>query len=538
MHDITVRRIVGLDLGIATAHTAQVLDETGRVVAKRRVVPTVESFTELERAALAGAPEGVTLELVIEPTGPAWLPVAVWFSGRGHTVFRVSTQKATDLRRFLSRHAKSNPIDAHTLARLPMIDPAGLKPVALPATAQRAQLDRRVRASARLTREIGERKVRIIELSRQVMPTIGPVLSQKLSRADLAVLERYADPRRLATVRRDRLVALVGIDRQVGVLAGVVVAVPGGRAEPVRLGLAGGVPVGCLGDQRRGRALWHHRCGRVRGDRRRDRHRDPAATCRRGGGPMMGGSKVTSGHLRRDACVYVRQSTVMQVREHTESLQRQYELAERAVELGWPSARVVVIDEDLGRSGAETSARIGFQRLVADVGLGQVGLILGIEVSRLARNNADWYQLLDLCAVTDTLIADGDGLYHAGDFNDRLVLGLKGTMSEAELHLIRGRLTAGLRHKAAKGELRQGLPVGYDYDDTDAVVLSAAASGGPSRPPRRAASRSAAAHRRCGAARPPVRPRRSGARSCDPPRPSRRWAVASCRPAATAAGPP
>jgi transposase len=122
-----------------------VLDETGSIVAKRRVVPTVESFTELERAALAGAPEGVTLELVIEPTGPAWLPVAVWFVGRGHTVFRVSTQKAADLRRFLSRHAKSNSIDGHTLARLPMIDPAGLKSVALPATAQRAQLDRRVR---------------------------------------------------------------------------------------------------------------------------------------------------------------------------------------------------------------------------------------------------------------------------------------------------------------------------------------------------------------------------------------------------------
>jgi DNA invertase Pin-like site-specific DNA recombinase len=162
---------------------------------------------------------------------------------------------------------------------------------------------------------------------------------------------------------------------------------------------------------------------------------------------------------------------VGQVREHRESLQRQYELAERAVELGWPASRVVVIDADLGRSGAETSARAGFQQLVADVGLGQVGLILGIEVSRLARNNADWYQLLDLCALTDTLIADGDGLYHPGDFNDRLVLGLKGTMSEAELHLIRGRLTAGLRHKAAKGELRQGLPVGYDYDDNDGVVL-------------------------------------------------------------------
>jgi DNA invertase Pin-like site-specific DNA recombinase len=188
---------------------------------------------------------------------------------------------------------------------------------------------------------------------------------------------------------------------------------------------------------------------------------------------VIGASKVTGGHLRRDAYVYVRQSTVIQVLEHRESLQRQYELAERAVEFGWPASRVVVIDEDLGRSGAEASARTGFQRLVADVGLGQVGLILGIEVSRLARNNADWYQLLDLCALTDTLIADGDGLYHAGDFNDRLVLGLKGTMSEAELHLIRGRLTAGLRHKAARGELRQGLPVGYDYDEADAVVMSA-----------------------------------------------------------------
>ena len=113
----------------------------------------------------------------------------------------------------------------------------------------------------------------------------------------------------------------------------------------------------------------------------------------------------------------------------------------------------------------------GFKHLVAEVGLGKVGIILGIEVSRLARNNADWYQLLDLCALTDTLIADGDGLYHPGDFNDRLVLGLKGTMSEAELHLIRHRLTAGLLHKAAKGELRQGLPVGLVYDETDQVVL-------------------------------------------------------------------
>lgn len=183
-------------------------------------------------------------------------------------------------------------------------------------------------------------------------------------------------------------------------------------------------------------------------------------------------TKIRPGHLRRQAWVYVRQSTMTQVREHTESLEAQYELVGRAEALGWPADQVHVVDEDLGRSGAEASARTGFQALVAAVGLGQVGLVLGKEVSRLARRNADWYQLLDLCALTDTLIADGDGLYHAGDYNDRLVLGLKGTMSEAELHLLRSRLDAGLRHKAAKGELRQGLPVGLDYDPDGRVVLS------------------------------------------------------------------
>lgn len=183
--------------------------------------------------------------------------------------------------------------------------------------------------------------------------------------------------------------------------------------------------------------------------------------------------KITPRHLERNAYVYVRQSTPTQVKLHTESLERQYELVERAQALGWPCDQVVVIDCDLGRSGAEASAREGFKQLVADVGLGNAGLVLGIEVSRLARNNADWYQLLDLCALTDTLIADADGVYHPADFNDRLVLGLKGTMSEAELHLIRGRLTAGLRHKAAKGELRQGLPVGLDYDDEGKVMITA-----------------------------------------------------------------
>lgn len=183
-------------------------------------------------------------------------------------------------------------------------------------------------------------------------------------------------------------------------------------------------------------------------------------------------SKIGPVHLGRDAYVYIRQSTLTQLREHTESLIRQYELQERAVALGWDAHQVRVIDADLGRSGADTSGREGFKELVADVGLGRVGIIFGIEVSRLARNNSDWYQLLDLCALTDTLIADADGVYHPADFNDRLVLGLKGTMSEAELHLIRSRLTAGLRHKAARGELRQFLPVGFDYDDTGAVVIS------------------------------------------------------------------
>jgi DNA invertase Pin-like site-specific DNA recombinase len=141
--------------------------------------------------------------------------------------------------------------------------------------------------------------------------------------------------------------------------------------------------------------------------------------------------KIGAVHLGRDAYVYVRQSTLTQVREHTESLVRQYELRERAVALGWDAYQVRVIDADLGRSGAEATAREGFKGLVADVGLGRVGIVFGIEVSRLARNNADWYQLLDLCALTDTLIGDADGIYHPALFNDRLLLGLKGTMEAA-----------------------------------------------------------------------------------------------------------
>ena len=142
-----------------------------------------------------------------------------------------------------------------------------------------------------------------------------------------------------------------------------------------------------------------------------------------------------------------------QLERNTESTARQYALRERAVALGWPAASVTVVDEDTGRSGASTHGRQGFKELVADVGLGNIGLILALEVSRFARSSADWHQLIDLCALTGTLIADSDGIYAPGDFNDRLVLGLKGTMSEAELHLIRARLTGGLRNKAARGEL-------------------------------------------------------------------------------------
>jgi DNA invertase Pin-like site-specific DNA recombinase/predicted DNA-binding transcriptional regulator AlpA len=189
--------------------------------------------------------------------------------------------------------------------------------------------------------------------------------------------------------------------------------------------------------------------------------------------PAPGGGKITAGHRSRDAVIYVRQSTFTQTQENTESLALQYELRAHAADLGWAEHQISVIDEDLARSAASTSGRLGFTDLVAAVGLGRVGIIVGREVSRLARNNTDWYQVLDLCSITDTLIADSDGVYHPGNFNDRLILGLKGQMAEAELHMLRTRLTAALRHKAARGELRQHLPVGLDYDDDGQVVLSA-----------------------------------------------------------------
>jgi DNA invertase Pin-like site-specific DNA recombinase/transposase len=188
---------------------------------------------------------------------------------------------------------------------------------------------------------------------------------------------------------------------------------------------------------------------------------------------MSSDQKITGRHRQRRAVVYVRQSSPSQLERNIESTARQYALRERALELGWEAASVVVVDEDTGRSGSSTQGRLGFKELVADVGLGNVGLILALEVSRFARSSTDWHQLIDLCALTGTLIADSDGIYAPGDFNDRLLLGLKGTMSEAELHLIRERLNGGLRNKAARGELRMHLPVGFDRDEDGQIVLSA-----------------------------------------------------------------
>ena len=171
------------------------------------------------------------------------------------------------------------------------------------------------------------------------------------------------------------------------------------------------------------------------------------------------------------AIVYLRQSSAAQVENNRELTERQYALATKARELGWPEDLIVVIDEDLGLSGSGSVARSGFARLTAEVALARVGLVLGLEVSRLARNNADWHRLIDLAGLTDTLIGDADGIYHPALFNDRLLLGLKGTMSEAELHVLRARLNGGIRNKAARGELRRGLPVGFVWGDEDGEVL-------------------------------------------------------------------
>jgi DNA invertase Pin-like site-specific DNA recombinase len=181
--------------------------------------------------------------------------------------------------------------------------------------------------------------------------------------------------------------------------------------------------------------------------------------------------KVTAAHLARTAYLYVRQSSLRQVVHNTESTERQYALRQRAIALGWPAEQIVVIDTDQGQSGASAADRAGFQRLVADVGLSKAGIVLGLEVSRLARNNADWHRLLEICALSGTLICDEDGLYDPADFNDRLLLGLKGTMSEAELHFIRARLQGGILSAARRGELPMLLPIGLVYDGAGKVTL-------------------------------------------------------------------
>jgi DNA invertase Pin-like site-specific DNA recombinase len=181
--------------------------------------------------------------------------------------------------------------------------------------------------------------------------------------------------------------------------------------------------------------------------------------------------KVNAGHLKRNAYLYVRQSTLRQVFENTESTKRQYGLRQHAVALGWPVERIIVIDSDLGQSGASAVDREGFQKLVTEVGLAKAGIVLGLEVSRLARNSTDWHRLLEICALTDTLILDEDGVYDPSPFNDRLLLGLKGTMSEAELHVLRARLQGGILNKARRGELQCPLPVGFLYNANNEPVL-------------------------------------------------------------------
>jgi len=181
--------------------------------------------------------------------------------------------------------------------------------------------------------------------------------------------------------------------------------------------------------------------------------------------------KVTASHLKRRAYCYVRQSTLKQVFENTESTKRQYALRDQAIALGWPVVQVVTVDSDLGETATSVADRQGFQKLMTEVSLGRVGLVMGLEVSRLARNNADWARLLEICAITDTLILDEEGIYNPTDFNDRLLLNMKGTFSEVELHVLRSRLRGGILSKARRGELKSRLPTGFVYDHNDKVII-------------------------------------------------------------------
>ena len=182
-------------------------------------------------------------------------------------------------------------------------------------------------------------------------------------------------------------------------------------------------------------------------------------------------SKITDHHRSKPAYIYLRQSTPGQVRHHQESTERQYALREKALELGWSESLIRTLDRDLGRTGTEMTAREDFKTLVADVSMGHVGAVFALEVSRLARSNLDWHRLLELCALTSTLVIDEDGCYDPADFNDGLLLGLKGTMAQAELHFLHARLQGGKLNKAKKGELRFPLPVGFCYDDQSRIIL-------------------------------------------------------------------
>src|SRR5258706_7337906 len=181
--------------------------------------------------------------------------------------------------------------------------------------------------------------------------------------------------------------------------------------------------------------------------------------------------KITEHHRSKPDYIYLRQSTPGQVRHHRESTERQYALREKALELGWSQTAIRILDRDLGMSGAQATGREDFKTLVADVSMGQVGAVFALEVSRLARSNLDWHRLLELCAFTETLVIDEDGCYNPADFNDGLLLGLKGTMAQAELHFLRVRLLGGKLNKAKKGELRFPLPVGFCYDEQTRIVM-------------------------------------------------------------------
>src|SRR6516165_5488080 len=201
-------------------------------------------------------------------------------------------------------------------------------------------------------------------------------------------------------------------------------------------------------------------------------HPQPTSSARRAADtPCTPAAKVKPHHLSRKAIVYIRQSSPQQVLHNHESTERQYALAQRAGQLGWPAESVTIVDEDQGHSGATAEGRPGFQSLLAQVACDQVGIVLGLETSRLARSNKDWHQLLEVCAIFQTLLADQDGVYDPTDYNDRLLLGLKGAMSEAELHLLRNRMYDGLLNKARKGEVYNLAPIGYVKGPTGAFVL-------------------------------------------------------------------